>query len=131
MSDPGRIYGRGIAFPPRLGPDGRVAWSAGDDSVRDSIRVILQTERRERLRLPDFGAGLGRYLFEPNTVATRHRLQDSIAKELAAWEPRVAVDAIDVQEDPADAHAAVVTIEYRLVATQAVRRMTLGVQLGG
>src|SRR5436305_1697397 len=29
--DDGRIFGRGISFPPRVGPDGRVAWSAGPD----------------------------------------------------------------------------------------------------
>ena len=28
--DAGRIFGRGIAFPPRVGADGRVAWSEGE-----------------------------------------------------------------------------------------------------
>jgi hypothetical protein len=128
--DAGRVLGRGIAFPPRVGPDGRVAWSEGEDNIRDAIRIVLSTERRERLRLPDFGAGLGRMLFEPNTVATRHRIEQLIALALAAWEPRIAVSTIDVEADADDPQGAVATIAYTLVATQVQERMRVAVALG-
>lgn len=131
MTDAGALLGRGIAFPPRVGADGRVAWSHGDANVRDAIRVILSTDRNERLRLPEFGAGLTRFLFEPNTVATRHQVSERILRALAAWEPRIAVDAVDVEPDPDDPEAAVATIRYRLVATQAQERMTVAVTLAG
>lgn len=131
MTDPGRFLGRGIAFPPRVGADGRVAWSTGDDNIRDAIRVILQTDRDERLRLPQFGAGLDGFLFEPNTVATHRRLEDRIATALGAWEPRIAVQSVDVEPDPADGQAAVATIQYRLVATQAAEQLTVAVGVGG
>ena len=42
----GRSLGRGISFPPRVGPDGRLAWSAGEQNIREAIRVILMTELR-------------------------------------------------------------------------------------
>lgn len=129
MTDAGTILGRGIAFPPRVGADGRVAWSAGEDNVRDAIRIILGTERNERLRLPEFGAGLRRFLFEPNTAATRHRLEDRILRALAAWEPRIAVESVGVETDPGDAEAAIATIEYKLVATQVRDRITVAVAL--
>jgi hypothetical protein len=44
--DAGAIFGRGISFPPRIGPDGRVAWSAGEENVRECMRIILQTAAR-------------------------------------------------------------------------------------
>jgi phage baseplate assembly protein W len=127
--DAGRILGRGISFPPRVGSDGRIAWSEGDDNIREAIRIILETNRNERLRLPEFGAGLRRYLFEPNTVATRHQLQDRILKALAAWEPRIAVDSVDVDGDPDDPESAIATIAYKLVATQVRQRITVAVAL--
>src|SRR5919202_5146457 len=102
----GQIFGRGISFPPRVGPDGRVAWSEGEVNVREAIRIILLTEQRERLRLPTFGGSLSRYLFEPNTVTTRQLIRDRITKELAQWEPRVAVENVSVEADPDDAQAA-------------------------
>jgi phage baseplate assembly protein W len=127
--DAGVILGRGISFPPRVGGDGRIVWSAGEDNIRDAIRIILGTERNERLRLPEFGAGLRRYLFEPNTTATRHRLEDRILRSLAAWEPRIAVESVDVEEDPDDAESAIATIQYKLVATQVRDRITVAVAL--
>ena len=128
--DAAATLGRGISFPPRVGPDGRVAWSAGHDNVREAIEVILRTELRERLRLPDFGAGLGRFLFEPNTTATRRQVQDRIVKALTLWEPRISVQTVEVEEDPRDPAAAVATIVYRLVATGAQERLSLTVLLG-
>jgi uncharacterized protein len=129
--DPGRIFGRGISFPPRVGADGRVAWSEGELNVRESIRIVLMTDRRERIRLPQFGGTLHRFLFEPNTTATRKRIEEQIALALARWEPRVAVQSIDVEADVADSQAAIATITYRLVATQAVERVSLTVTLAG
>jgi|SRR5829696_9908399 len=129
--DTGRLYGRGISFPPRVGSDGRVAWSEGEQNVREAIRVILLTEQRERLMLAEFGGSLGLFLFEPNTVTTRHLIKDRIQKALARWEPRIQVEAVMVEPDPADTQAAVATITYKLVATQSRERVTLGVTLAG
>jgi uncharacterized protein len=130
--DAGRIFGRGIAFPPRVGADGRIAWSEGDPNVRESIRIILETERGERLRLRDFGAGLNAVLFEPNTTTTRRRIQDRIERALAAWEPRVRVESVEVEPDPGgDPESVLATIVYRLVATRALERMTVSLQRAG
>ena len=127
----GRLFGRGMAFPPRVGGDGRVAWSEGEMNVRESIQVILLTERRERLMLPEFGGGLSGYLFEPNTVATRRLIKDRIQRALEEWEPRISVESVDVEPDPQDPEAAVATITYQLVATQTRERVRLGVTLAG
>lgn len=128
--DSGRLFGRGISFPPRVGNDGRVAWSEGETNVREAIQVILMTEQRERLMLPEFGGNLGPFLFEPNTVTTRHLIKDRITKALARWEPRVTVETVSVEPDPQDAQAAIATITYKLVATGARERVQLNVSLG-
>jgi phage baseplate assembly protein W len=128
--DAGRIYGRGVQFPPGLGADDRVAWSVASENIQQSIRVILSTEPGERLFLPDFGAGLRRFLFEPNTVATRRLIQERIAVSLAQWEPRVRLEGVRVEPDPADARAALATIQYRLVATRTAEQTSVRIQLG-
>lgn len=125
----GSIFGRSISFPPRVGPDGRVAWSEGEVNVREAVRVILMTEQHERLRLPDFGGGLGRFLFEPNTVTTRHLIQDRITRELARWEPRVKVESVNVEPDADDPQAAVATVTYKLVATGASESVSVNIAL--
>ena len=129
--DIGKVFGQGISFPPRVGAAGRVVWSEGEQNIRESIRVILLTEQRERIHLPEFGGSLGQFLFEPNTVMTRHLLQDRITKALSTWEPRIRVESVEVAPDPNDAQAAVATITYQLVATQARERVSLSVTLNG
>lgn len=129
--DTGRIYGRGVAFPPRVGADGRIAWSEGETNIRESIEIILRTEERERLNLPGFGAGLRRFLFEPNTVGTRHQITDRIQRALQSWEPRIRVSAVEVEDDAADPQSAIATIHYQLVATRATGDVTVRVALMG
>ena len=129
--DAGTILGRGIAFPPRIGADGRWAWSEGEPNIREAIQVVVLTEPGERLQLPDFGGGLGALLFEPNTTATRHQLGERIRGAIADWEPRVTVRSVAVDPDPADPEAAVATVTYQLVATQAVASVALPVELRG
>ena len=127
----GSVFGRGIGFPPRVTPDGRIAWSEGETNIRESIRIILLTDQRERLRLPEFGGGLTRYLFEPNTATTRQQIRDRIERALAEWEPRIRLESVLVDPDPKDAEAAIATITYRLVATRALERVSLSVALTG
>jgi uncharacterized protein len=131
MADAAAIFGRGISFPPRVGPDGRIVWSEGQDNVRESIQVILMTNLRERMRLPEFGGGLTNFLFEPNNPTTHHLMEDRIQSALTLWEPRIVVEAVQVDQDPGDSDGAIATINYKLVATQARERVTLNVTLPG
>lgn len=127
----GDLFGRGLAFPPRIGPDGQWAWSAGPPNIRESIQIILQTEVGERLMLRPFGAGLGRFLFEPNTTATRRLIQERVENALRLWEPRLRLQAVQVDADPAAARHVIITIEYQLVATGASESLALTINLGG
>jgi uncharacterized protein len=126
--DDGARFGRGISFPPRIGADGRVAWSAGPENIREAIRVILLTELEERLMLPQLGGGLKRYLFQPNTVSTHRLIQRTITQALGRWEPRISVESVEVELDAEDPQAALATLRYRLVATQAADQLTLRVR---
>ena len=125
------IFGQGLGFPPRVGGDGRLYWSVGEQNVRESIRIILLTEPGERLMRKTFGCGLRRFLFEPNTVATRQLIKERIIESVKRWEPRVALQEVAVEESPADPRLVAITIQYRLIATQSVERLNLSLQLEG
>ncbi len=125
-----QLIGRGIAFPPRVDAEGRLAWSEGAEHVRESIRIILSTERRERVRMPEFGGGLRSFLFAPNTPATHRLIQETIKRALGRWEPRVRVESVQVLTNPGEPRGAIATIHYRLVATQVTDRVDLHLRLG-
>jgi uncharacterized protein len=129
--DEANLLGRGISFPPRIGLDGRFAYSAGAENVRESIRVILSTERRQRVMLPEFGGDLSRYLFEPNTPDTHRLIRERITQSLALWEPRIELESVSVVADPQDPRAAVASVRYRLRATSTSERADLSLRLAG
>jgi len=131
MTDSGRLLGRGIAFPPHIGGDGRIAWSDGETNIREAIQIVVLTEPGERQRLPAFGGGLGAVLFEPNTAASRHEVAERIRRGITEWEPRVSVRSVDVDPDPVDPAAAIATVTYQLVATGDVGALTMSIALTG
>ena len=123
--------GKGIHFPPRIDAEGRWAWSSGEENIRQSIRIILLTEPRERLMLPRFGGGLEQMLFEPNTLATHRLIEEMITRALTRWEPRIKVSAVDVTADASDPYTAQVTIRYTIVSTNKLEQMQLRIVLNG
>ncbi|MGV9386413.1 GPW/gp25 family protein [Nonomuraea sp. NPDC003707] len=131
MRDTGALLGRGVGFPPRVGADGRLAWSAGEPNIREAIQIVLMTEPGERLGLPGFGGGLGELLFAPNTTATRHEIAGRIRTAITDWESRVTVHSVRVDPDPADPESVVATVTYQLVATGDVSALTMSVALSG
>ncbi len=125
------IFGKGIAFPPHIDETGRLAWSWGEVNVEESLRILLTTEPGERVNLPTYGAGLGSFLFDPNTASTHVQISKAISQALARWEPRVKLESITVSpdsDDPASAHA---TVLFRLIATQALQRISLSISTSG
>jgi phage baseplate assembly protein W len=131
MIDEGRLLGRGFHFPPRINAQGRWEWSSGSQNIRQAIRVILQTEPLERLMLPEFGGGLKQLLFQPNATATHRLIEEIVTQALKRWEPRIQLDSIQVDADPAETQMAMVTIRYSLVTNKQSDQMQLRVLLSG
>jgi uncharacterized protein len=125
------LYGRGLGFPLRVGTDGRLAWSSGEQNVRESLRLILLTGQGERLRRPGFGAGLERFLFEPNVPATWRAIEESIRKAIERFEPRLRLESVDVGPDPNNAEAALATLSFVLVANAQPGRTSVSVPVRG
>ena len=121
------FYGQSLAFPPRVGPDGRLIWSSGEENVRESICIILRTRPGERLQLPEFGCGLDQYLFEPNNVANLRLIQEAVKQALTRWEPRIKLDDVRVALNAADPQTVDITIHYTLIATRKQERVNLSV----
>lgn len=122
---------RGIAFPPRVGPDGQVAWSSGTQNVRESIQIILKTKFQERLKRPSFGGGLERFLYESNTLATRTQIEERTRRALARWEPRAAVDDVSAEPVSDEPSAVELTIAYTVRDTGTPEQVRLRLDLGG
>ena len=122
-----------IGWPLLPTPDenGELRYPAIEESVRQSIRVILSTRPGEQLMRPNFGAGLQEFLHQPNTLTVRRRIRDSISTALGRYEPRILVDRIEVGEVPGAPTEVRVEIAYRIRRTGTSGRAALTLELGG
>lgn len=112
MTQARAVFGHGLSLPMLPGDSGALPRADGPEKVRQSIAIILDTEPGERLMLPRFGCGLRRFLMQPNTAATRAAMQREIQTALAAWEPRIKLERVDVLpgQDPS---LVLVQIDYQ------------------
>jgi len=120
----------GWPFLPLPGAAGAFGYPTLEQSVRDSIRIILTTRPGERLMTPLFGAGLQNFLDEGNTLAVRRQIQSAIVDGLQQYEQRVTVDAVDVAPvdgAPSEVH---VQIHYRILRTNAPGQIGVTLQAG-
>lgn len=91
--------GRHLAFPFRVGADGRTATPASDaDHVRDELLQLLLSAPGERLFLPEFGGGLRKLVFEPASDVLRGVVKARITQALARWlGHRLTLEALEVE----------------------------------
>jgi phage baseplate assembly protein W len=108
----------GVGWPFALKPsDGRLVFARYEEDIEQAIQIILLTSRGERLMLPEFGAGLRDFVFEPNTETTRARMQESVRKSLVDWEPRIDVERVEVTADEEAANLVLIHVDYVVRAT--------------
>lgn len=109
------FLGRGWTYPLAV-QRGGVRSSGGEDSIRESIILILSTARGERVMRPDFGCRLNELVFSPNTMSTATLLRSFIEEALQNWEPRIEVDDITVTPR-SDRSELEVSIDYSIRAS--------------
>ena len=116
--------GRHLAFPFRIGADGRTATPADiTDHVRGELIQLLLTAPGERPFLPSFGAGLKRLVFERNDPVAASLANATVSRNLSAWlGQRVSVESLKVESVDALLQ---VELSYRIVASGEVRGMRL------
>src|SRR5438270_8496864 len=67
-----------------------------EESVRQSIWIVLSTARGERVMRPDFGCGIHNLMFALDNASTIGLVQHEIEEALLFWEPRINVIAVNV-----------------------------------
>lgn len=93
MSD--REYlGRGWRFPVAVSLTGGLATSSLEESVRQSIFVLLGTAPGERLMRPHFGCRIHELVFAPNTPITAGLAEYYVKEAILKFEPRVQAVAV-------------------------------------
>jgi phage baseplate assembly protein W len=112
------FLGRGWGFPIKLDA-GKITRAEYEESVRQSIWIILGTAKGERVMRADFGCGIYDLVFEVNSPTTAARVSHAVRDALLFFEPRIDVIDVEVQPDE-DGTVMLINIDYQVRATDNV-----------
>jgi phage baseplate assembly protein W len=117
-----------IAFPFRVGGNGRMATAGYPGHVRDMIEQLLFTTPGERVEQPDLGCGLADLVFAPSSPELASAVQAAAMGALQRWLGDViTVTALTVTADDATLD---ITISYQITATGQQVTTTISGQAG-
>jgi phage baseplate assembly protein W len=111
------FLGSGVGFPLEL-DKGDIKPAKDEESIRQSIRIILGTAKGERVMRPDFGCGIYDLVFEMTTDSTAGKISQAVREALLRFEPRI--DVIDIQVTPKsdeEGQKIFISIDYQVRAT--------------
>jgi phage baseplate assembly protein W len=90
-----RIF-QGLPYPVTKTPRGYFYSQEGVNQIKSDLLVLLLTNPGERVMNLDFGTPLRSLLFEPNDPYLHTQAKNMIIKSIKSWEPRIAVQNIEV-----------------------------------
>ena len=109
-----------MAFPMAVDGQGRILLNTYEVHVRQSILLIMQTVKGERVMRPDFGAGLQPLVFEPAGSAMAAMVQHEVKQALVRNEPRIDVLAVAATTDPSQPGVLSINVKYQLRQTDTI-----------
>ena len=114
---PKPFLGVGWSFPVEADKNtGDIKSAAYEESVRQSIWIILGTAKGERAMRPDFGCGIYDLVFEVNSASTAGRVAQEVRQALLFFEPRI--DLLDVQvRSEQNGEVMLISLDYQVRAT--------------
>lgn len=82
------------------------------DKVRSKIMHVIFTPKGQRIREPEFGTDLIRYIFEPNDSISWSSLKNEITDSVQRYVNNVILNDIQVAKSEDDASSVYVRIDY-------------------
>jgi phage baseplate assembly protein W len=115
------FQGIGWAFPVGVeATTGQLALARYEESIRESILLIIGTAKGERLMRPTFGSRLRELVFAPIDTTTTALVSVEIRDALIDWEPRIQVIDVVCTRDVAEGNKLLVNVRYRVRLTNTV-----------
>lgn len=82
------------------------------DSVRSMLLHIILTPKGQRLRQPNFGTDLIKYVFEQNDGITWNGIKDEIRQQVSLYLPNVVFNDINIQHNLEESNSIYIEVDY-------------------
>lgn len=116
-----------IDYPFEIDGSGRTATTDDDDHIRDMIEQLLFTNPGERVNRPDFGSGLLKMVFAPNSTSLASTLQGAVQAAIQRWlGDLIELKTLEVQ---AENSTLSLTLSYLVRQTNEIRTTDISRQI--
>ncbi|WP_374454963.1 GPW/gp25 family protein [Nocardioides sp.] len=89
------------------------------DDIVSSLQILLSTAPGERIMVPQYGCNMDELVFENLDTRMRTLMADKIESAILYHEPRIELEHVRVEDDPAEAIGGrlQIGVTYRVKAT--------------
>ncbi len=99
------------------------------DDVKSKVLHVVFTPKGQKIRDPEFGTDLIKYIFSQNDEYTAGEIKDEIRTQISKYVPNVEFRGFNVYKDEEDENSIIVSIEYGVQNGNNVDVTTIGVKL--
>ena len=92
--------------------------------IQAGIYQIINTVPGERRMLPEFGSRVRSLVFDPHDAILYTEIGREVIRAVERWEPRIVLEDVQIQKDPANEHAVRAYVVWRLKANRRVSSRT-------
>jgi hypothetical protein len=126
-----KYFGTGMKFPPQINPTtGRFTTVTGRESIRESIYLILMTQRGERQMRPSYGSNLMRYTFATMNISMQTMMASEISSDILRCEPRVSDVRVNLDTESKPG-CVFINIDYTIASDNTEDNMVFPFYLNG
>ena len=108
----------GIKYPFTLENDDELYMDLNmtkEESLKSRLLYVIFTPKGQRLRNPDFGTDLIKYIYEPADDTTFERLKGDIAEQVYKYVPDIVFKDISIYNDENSENGKIVIIHYSIM----------------
>lgn len=118
MDEKKEFLGTGWEFPVGVNSStGRVKESSFEENILRSVKVIIQTQKGERIMRPEFGCNLRRYAFSEMNYTVMSEIEQDVREALVLWEPRITDIEVKCRPDSSRDSVLLINISYVVRST--------------
>lgn len=99
------------------------------DRVKSEVLHVLFTPKGQKLRNPDFGSDLIKYLFDPKDDTSFESVKSSIKMDVGKYVKNIEFEDIRVLQDENDERGIIVVVEYSVVKGNKKEKTKVAVKL--
>ena len=99
------------------------------DKVRSQLMHIVFTPKGQRIRLPEFGTDLIKFIFEPNEQITWESVKSEVSESVRRWANNISINDIQIVKNEQNESEIYVRLDYSVSEGNKVTNDSIVVQV--